>query len=445
METVKTFLVWLIYLVFGLAGTGIVIFIHELGHFLAARILGVSVEIFSFGFGRPLFSFCGKKTEFRISIIPFGGYCRMGGSEDLSVALANNEKKIHYAEEGSLFAVNPVKKLLIYLAGPAMNILLAYLLFTLVSLIPVERISTRAVVAPVSDYPLLFSFSSEEIPVKKGDFILEADGNSIEDFEDLSEYLGSLDGRDTELTLLRNGERIALTLKSFLVDGKSTYGITDLVPPVIGRSEDERIHEGDRITEANGKDIEYDKDLFSIEGDEYELTLNEADGKGTYTVTLHSPSFPFSFESDIRLSRDTHKPLKKAWERTGIFLDRTVKAIMKLMTLQFGEALREISGPVSSASSMGRISVMAFGTSAPSGFRTVFYLLAVVSISICVGNLIPIPTFDGGQILICLAEMIYRRPLRPKAYLILHITGLVTAWTIVIIMNLYPFLEKIFN
>ncbi len=115
------------------------------------------------------------------------------------------------------------------------------------------------------------------------------------------------------------------------------------------------------------------------------------------------------------------------------------------MTLHVKEALEEISGPVSSAKNMGRISLLAFKTSSSSGLRTALYLLAIVSISICVGNLIPIPTFDGGQMLICCAEMIYHRPLKPKAYLILHIIGLTLAWAIVIVMNSFSFISSIFS
>jgi regulator of sigma E protease len=443
MAQIKALVLWLIYLIFGLLGTGIVIYIHELGHYIAAKLCHVSVEILSFGFGRPVFSHMGKNTEFRISLIPFGGYCRLGGSEDLSVALTNNEKKIHYAEEGSLFAINPLKKLFIYFAGPMMNVILAFVLFFIVALIPVERVSNRAVITPITEYQSLFSVSVTQDSVHKGDTVLEADGRTVADFEDLSTYLSSCDGEDVVLKVLRNGEEKEITITPVLVNDNWTYGLTNLIEPVIGRSENENIAVGDRIIECNGKTIEYDKDLLEIESDEYVLTLLRDDGT-EYTVTLTSSSFPFAFKSDIRISRDSSNPFSSAWTRTTTFLRRTALAITKLMTLQLSAALEEISGPVSSAANMGKISVLAFRTSSSSGIRTVFYLLAIVSISIAVGNMIPIPTFDGGQMLICLAEIIHRRPLRPRAYLILHITGLVLAWGIVIMMNAFSFFSSLF-
>ncbi len=443
MAQMKALVLWLLYLIFGLLGTGIVIYIHELGHYIAAKMCHVSVEILSFGFGRPVFSHMGKNTEFRISLIPFGGYCRLGGSEDLSVALANNEKKIHYAEEGSLFAIHPLKKLFIYLSGPLMNVILAFLLFFIVALIPVERVSNRAVITPITEYRGLFSVSITQESVRKGDTVLKADGRTVADFEDLSTYLSSRDGKDVVLTVLRDGGEKEVTITPVLVNGSWTYGLTNLVEPVIGRSENEEIAVGDRITECNGKAIEYDKDLLEMESGNYVLTLMREDGT-VYSVTLTSPSFPFAFRSDIRVSRDSSNPFSSAWTRTTTFLRRTALAITKLMTLQLSAALEEISGPVSSAANMGRISVLAFRTSSSSGIRTVFYLLAIVSVSIAVGNMIPIPTFDGGQMLICLAEILYRRPLRPRAYLILHITGLALAWGIVIMMNAFSFLSSLF-
>lgn len=444
MEVIKGYLISLGYMVIGLAGTGLVIFIHELGHYTAARICRVNVEILSFGFGRPVFSHMGKNTQFRISLIPFGGYCRLGGSEDLTVALSKNDKKIKYAEEGSLFAINPFKKLFIYASGPLTNIILAFLLFTVLSLIPVERVSHMAIIAPVSDYKSLFDVEIEQSSILKGDIVTKADGRDILDYEDLESYLLSKDGEDVALTIQRDDSIIDVTLSPVYSDEHYTYGITNLVLPVIGRSETPEIEAGDKIVECNGSPIQYDLDLLVIDSDEYNITLLSQSGDVKH-VTITTSSFPFAFKSDLRKSKDTDHPFRNAYKRTISMIERTAKAIMKLMTLHIKEALEVISGPFTSATNMGRISLLAFSTSASSGIRTAFYLLAIVSISIAVGNILPIPTFDGGQMLICLAEIICHRPLKPRAYLILHIAGLVVAWTIVIVMNSYSFIAKLFS
>ncbi len=444
MEVIRGYLISLFYMVIGLAGTGLVIFIHELGHYTAARICRVNVEILSFGFGRPVFSHMGKNTEFRISLIPFGGYCRLGGSEDLTVALSKNDKKIKYAEEGSLFAINPFKKLFIYVSGPLTNIILAFLLFTVLSLIPVERVSHMAVIAPVSDYKSLFDVEIDQSSILKGDMVTKADGRNILDYEDLEKYLASKNGGDVILTIIRNDSLLDVTISPKYLNDRYTYGITNLVLPVIGRSETPKIEVDDTIVECNGRAIQYDLDLLEIESGEYNITLLSKEGEEK-TVTLTTKSFPFAFKSDLRKSRDTDHPFSSAMERTMTMIERTAGAISKLMTLHIKEALEEISGPFTSATNIGKISLLAFSTSTSSGIRTAFYLLAIVSISIAVGNILPIPTFDGGQMLICLAEIIYHRPLKPRAYLVLHIAGLVAAWTIVIVMNSYSLLSNIFS
>ena len=116
-------LLYVLYLLIGLLATGVVLLIHELGHYIAAIILGAEVEVFGIGIGPVIWRHWGKKTEFRLSLIPFGGYCRLGGSEDLTVALSNKSKKINTAEKGSFFAISPWRKSLIFLSGPMTNFL----------------------------------------------------------------------------------------------------------------------------------------------------------------------------------------------------------------------------------------------------------------------------------------------------------------------------------
>ena len=95
------------------------------------------------------------------------------------------------------------------------------------------------------------------------------------------------------------------------------------------------------------------------------------------------------------------------------------------------------------ASSFGEISTLAFQTSTNSGFRSTLYLLSIVSISICVGNLLPIPTFDGGQMVITFAEMLKKGTLKPKTYLLLQITGMVIGYLIIAIMYLMDIINLI--
>lgn len=435
-------LLYVLYLLIGLLATGVVLLIHELGHYIAAIILGAEVEVFGIGIGPVIWRHWGKKTEFRLSLIPFGGYCRLGGSEDLTVALSNKSKKINTAEKGSFFAISPWRKFLIFLSGPMTNFLLAFLLLAIVSAIPVKRISHGLIVAPISDYSSLYGIDTKQETIKKGDIIISSGDKKFIDWEDFSSWLSNHKGEDIELNILRNKKETTVTISPTLLDSGYSYGIANLEEPVIGRSEDERIEVGDRLVEANGHRIEWTYDLYLLDADSFNLVFEGENGRKE--VKMDGTSFPFAWKTDYRISPDSSTPFSTAFNKTIDLSKRTAAAIIKLLSFNFKEALEIISGPFTSAKNIGRISTLAFSESSRSGIRTLLYLLSIISISISIGNLIPIPTFDGGQMVITIAEMIVHRPLKPNTYLVLHISGMVMAWALIIAMNAWGIVETLF-
>lgn len=435
-------LLYVLYLLIGLLATGVVLLLHELGHYIAAIILGAEVEVFGIGIGPVIWRHWGKKTEFRLSLIPFGGYCRLGGSEDLTVALSNKSKKINTAEKGSFFAISPWRKFLIFLSGPMTNFLLAFLLLAIVSAIPVKRISHGLIVAPISDYSSLYGIDTKQETIKKGDIIISSGDKKFIDWEDFSSWLSNHKGEDIELNILRNNKKTTVTISPTLLDSGYSYGIANLEEPVIGRSEDERIDVGDRLVEANGHRIEWTYDLYLLDADSFNLVFEGENGRKE--VKMDGTSFPFAWKTDYRISPDSSTPFSTAFNKTIDLSKRTAAAIIKLLSFNFKEALEIISGPFTSAKNIGRISTLAFSESSRSGIRTLLYLLSIISISISIGNLIPIPTFDGGQMIITIAEMIVHRPLKPNTYLILHISGMVMAWALIIAMNAWGIVETLF-
>ena len=434
-------LLYVLYLLIGLLATGVVLLIHELGHYIAAKSLGAEVEVFGIGIGPVIWRHWGKKTEFRLSLIPFGGYCRLGGSEDLTVALSNKSKKINTAEKGSFFAISPWRKFLIFLSGPMTNFLLAFLLLAIVSAIPVKRISHGLIVAPISDYSSLYGIDTKQETIKKGDIIISSGDKKFIDWEDFSSWLSNHKGEDIELNILRNKKETTVTISPTLLDYGYSYGIANLEEPVIGRSEDERIEVGDRLVEANGHRIEWTYDLYLLDADSFNLVFEGENGRKE--VKMDGTSFPFAWKTDYRISPDSSTPSSTAFNKTIDLSKRTAAAIIKLLSFNFKEALEVISGPFTSAKNIGRISTLAFSESSRSGIRTLLYLLSIISISISIGNLIPIPTFDGGQMIITIAEMIVHRPLKPNTYLILHISGMVMAWALIIAMNAWGIVETL--
>ena len=126
-----------------------------------------------------------------------------------------------------------------------------------------------------------------------------------------------------------------------------------------------------------------------------------------------------------------------AFKETNDFFFTTLRALASLVTFHINDAREVITGPVNAAETIASISTEAFKVSKTSGFRTLLYLLAIVSISLSIGNILPIPTFDGGQILICIAEIIRKGNLKTRTYLRLQIIGMILA--IFIMIGMYYF------
>ena len=197
---------------------GVLIFVHELGHFLAARLFGVRVEVFSLGFGPKLFSFIKGETEYRISAVPLGGYVRLYGEHPETVPLVVDKEKAFAFKK-------PWQKALIVLAGPGFNFLFALLAFWLYF-----SISGPVYLKPVVGKVIPGS-PAEAVGLKPGDEILAIDGKEIETFERLFFYLRSKEDL-TEVTLKvkRGNEVFTLRVKPAYQEGTNIFGKKTKVP-----------------------------------------------------------------------------------------------------------------------------------------------------------------------------------------------------------------------
>ncbi|HOX92154.1 MAG TPA: site-2 protease family protein, partial [Spirochaetales bacterium] len=128
----------LLTILLGIAGLGLVVFFHELGHFIAARLVGITVEEFSLGWGPKLVGFTKGKTTYRISVLPLGGYCKMKGEDGYRKALEEGLEDFP-RENGSYFGASPLKRIFVSLAGPFMNIVFAFAVFSCVLAIGYEE------------------------------------------------------------------------------------------------------------------------------------------------------------------------------------------------------------------------------------------------------------------------------------------------------------------
>lgn len=210
---------------------GLLIFVHELGHFLAAKRMGVRVEVFSLGFGPKLFGIIKGETEYRLSLIPLGGFVKLYGEHPETLS--------QVVEREKAFAFKKTwQKAFIVISGPLANFILAFLAFWLLfSIIGKTYTSPK-----VGD--LLPNSPAEKVGLKKGDLILEINGKKIKAFEDiLLELRKGDDLREFEVKVKRGDEILVFQIVPEYVDGVTIFGKKSKVPMLGIKSSSEVIHE----------------------------------------------------------------------------------------------------------------------------------------------------------------------------------------------------------
>lgn len=183
------------------------IFFHELGHFLAARSLGVKVEVFSIGFGKSLIEREFKGTKYRLSALPLGGYVKLKGQDDMRPGFEN-------LEPDSYSILSPLKKIYILFAGPFFNLILAFFLYIIIGNLGIEKLAAQiGNIAPNS--------AAEQAGLQKNDTILEIDGIKIQSFDEISKYL-SLE--PLKILINREGKKLEFILSPKLAQGYNDFG-----------------------------------------------------------------------------------------------------------------------------------------------------------------------------------------------------------------------------
>ena len=397
---------WLLVLI------GVMILIHELGHFWAARFFDVRVETFSFGFGPRLFGFRRGETDFRFSAILFGGYVKMAG-----------EQPGEESSDPRSFSAKPRwQRLIIAAAGPAMNIVLAIGLLTGLYMFRFPRPANYNEPATIGyvqkDSP------AEKAGLKPGDRIVQIDHERNPIWEDVELATFAAAGKPMTLTIVRDGQQKYVTLTPVLDErlGVGTVGWSERKEVQIqgftpnSQAEKSGLQQGDLLVRANGEPILAVEKLHEIlresSGKPVQVTYARGSKTGTTTIT---PTYS-----------DPDGTGKGRW-MLGVQLDPR----MVITQLSFPEAVKEsvkfnikqasliyqflqglVERRMSPKSLEGPIRIAQLsGAAAREGPTAFFGLMTMVSLNLAIFNLLPIPILDGGMILLLIIEMIMRRDL----------------------------------
>jgi len=193
------------FIVYGLLVLSVIVFIHESGHFIAAKCCGVEVEAFSIGMGPVLLHKKIAGTDWRISMLPFGGYCAMRGEK-------NDE--VDYEDPKSFYGTHPLKRALIAFSGPFANFLFAFLAYTAINMIGYSYYTAGnkiQIVTEIEEYKDYHS-AAFDAGIRTGDSIIAVNGNSTDDFAQLYEQIGKHPDEDLILTVQRDNEQLNFTV-----------------------------------------------------------------------------------------------------------------------------------------------------------------------------------------------------------------------------------------
>lgn len=397
---------------------GIMIFLHELGHFVVARLFRIRVEVFSLGFGKRLWGVERGGVDYRISAIPLGGYVKMAGE--------------HIGEERDggpdEFLSRPRwQRMLVMLAGPAMNFLLAFCLLTANYTIGVEMPDFYRQPARVG-FPLEGS-PAAKAGLQAGDEIVSLGGQPVKDWADLQMVSISFSRQTVPLVFRREGQTLTrnMALGETLMDPSEITGIMPFIPARIKTvspgfpAEKIGLRPGDVIeaVAAGGQTargyIEISR-LIQVEtGQPLRLqVLRDGRALELEAVPVQAKEGPkrgvLGFTIDIGTIEEKYGLLEamgRSLRENYNFVVLTCKILGKVVTGHL--SFRQFSGPIGIAQASGE------------AVRTlkitvVFSFMALVSMNLAVLNLLPIPVLDGGMIFLLLIEMAIRRdlPIRLK-------------------------------
>ena len=345
---------------YGLLCLFFLIIFHEFGHFCAAKLFGVKVESFSVGFGPVLLHKTIKGTDYRLSLLPLGGYCGMKGEKDFRNAIENNLSSIE-AEPDSLYGVHPFKRALIGFAGPFFNFIFTIIAFAIIAGVGYKyyTYSNQIIVDPS-----LFPGSSTvayDAGMKTGDIIVGINDKKVTDFAEIIETVSLLADEDIIVHVDRNGELINFNVHTEL-NKETGAGQLGIVADSSNPLEKEVVGKG----------------FFASIGEGFSETFN------AIGVTFKSVGLLFK----------------------GIDLNNAV------------------SGPLRVTDMLGSTVKSGFSAGFRQGLVSMLSLMAIISISLFIMNLLPIPILDGGIILIAFIEIIIRRKVHPKVQYYVQFIGL---------------------
>lgn len=376
---------------------GALVFIHEFGHFACAKMFGVRVEQFALGFGKRLFGFRRGDTDYRVNLLPFGGYVKMSGENPLEGSTGDPREFMSHPRW---------QRLVIAVAGPAMNVLLAVAIMTGVFMVAHPYDAPPVIDSVQSDSP------AAKAGIAPGDRIVRIGDKQNPTWEQVVTQIGLSPDQPLNIEVQRGNEVLVKKLVP-VVSGKDRSGDAgfELKPGIYVTSlqgdmpaAKAGIHKGDEIVAINGNTLRSSRELLQrvqeSQGKPVAVLLNRntqqmtvtvqpvRDSGGSYKIGVGIGAEQLAFPEALVASIDKNK------EYSGLIFELVGKLV------ENRASIKQMSGPVGIAA--------AAGGAARAGLLEYLMLTAMISLNLGILNLFPIPIMDGGVILLLGIEGLMR-------------------------------------
>jgi len=389
---------------------GILVFVHEFGHFFMAKLVGIRVDVFSFGYGKRLIGIKKGDTDYRISLIPMGGYVKFPGEEALE------QKKP--PQPGDFHAAKRWQRLLVIFMGPLMNVVLAIVLMAVINmvgaLVPLYQSQAPVIGWIETDSP------AARADLRVNDEILAINQKETQNWGDVELAVGSKPEKTIEIDIRRGSETLKVDL---LTESRTRYEmgyagflgkIRTQVKMVMQNTPAEKagLQPGDIILAVDDRPVYFFQFLEIIQKNpENELKFLIERGGETISMGITPRRKGDTGEIGIAHSVEAEKQKYGFFMAFGESIRENVKLIFLIIDfikdLMTGEgSTRQLGGPIEIAN----LSYLAFRM----GIIALMSWIALISLQLGVINLVPIPVLDGGQILVLILEGIFRRDFSPK-------------------------------
>jgi len=393
---------------------GVIILVHEWGHFIVARRFGVRVDVFSIGFGPRLFGFKWGATDWRLSAVPLGGYVRMAGQD---IADVDSSDQVPTGAPDELMSKKRWQRALISVAGPTVNLIFPILLLSiyyLIAGIPYAAFLSKPIVvaAPPTQ-------QSAENSLQSGDHVLSVNSLKNPTWEQVQTLLSrTASGTSLNVEVENNGVTRTLSLPWKSDPGSRPFGYFP-IPARISEvaagtpASHAGLRAGDVVRAIDGQKIDYWDQFVDMVRGSGGRTLQLAVERGGQTLTLAvTPKQGIADSTDTKYQIGVAPEPALAYKRVGLVqsLSEARSRTWDIVEETFGVFGKLFSGRVSAKQLQSVVGISrAAGEAVSQGPFTVISLMALISVNLGILNLLPIPILDGGHILLLSLEGLRRR------------------------------------